>query len=86
MEVPHKKARTEQVMCIICTKMSPVSEIIKPKDANSIETLLEAARIQNYHSIVDMEPSDYDTKLYYHRNCRSTFTLKKTLEKFKVQT
>ena len=86
MEVPHKKARTEQVMCIICTKMSPVSEITKPKDANSIETLLEAARIQNYHSIVDMEPSDYDTKLCYHRNCRSTFTLKKTLEKFKVKT
>ena len=83
MEVPHKKARTEEVTCIICMKKSPASEITKPKDTASVETLLEAAKIQNCNRITDLDPNDYDDNLLYHRNCRATFTLKKTLEKIK---
>lgn len=63
--------------CVICKKTSPLSDLTKPIDQQSFEALQSAARIQNCYGILNL--SQNDSKLLYHRKCRSSFTHKKTL-------
>ena len=81
MDSPRKRykiASSKERTCIICSKNSSESELAKPRDEESLNVLLNAARIQNFVPITD----GCDEQLYYHRDCRSNFTHKKTLEKF----
>ena len=71
--------------CIICTKTSSSSELSKPKDAESRRTLLDAAKLQHFEAIVDLSEEEFEDKLVYHRKCRSNFTHKKTLDRFRQQ-
>ena len=76
---PPKRPRVEERTCIICAVSAPISELTNPKDPQSIEALQNAARIQNFDAILNLCEYDYDSKLWYHRNCHSSFTHKKTL-------
>ncbi|KAI3388753.1 hypothetical protein SNEBB_003675, partial [Seison nebaliae] len=80
IQKPSKRCRVEDGTCIICGKNSPLSDLTKPKDQQSLEALQNAARIQNRDAIFNIDSND--PKLLYHRNCRSSFTHKKTLASF----
>ena len=64
--------------CIIhCTDDS--SDLVNPKDVESWKTLLQAAQIRNYQEIVELSKSLSKGEvplIYYHRKCRSIFTMK----------
>ena len=76
---PPKRPHVEERTCIICAVSAPISELTNSKDPQSIEALQNATRIQNFDAILNLCEYDYDSKLWYHRNCRSSFTHKKTL-------
>jgi hypothetical protein len=81
--IPTKRARTKLEQCTICAKKSPIAELTSPKDVNSWTTLLRAAEIQGFIPITNLCEHIEDGEIpsvYYHRQCRSTFTLKKTLD------
>jgi len=77
---PVKRPRIEEKACIICSHNSPISNLTRPKDQQSIVTLRKAAEIQMFFPILNLDESEHEEKLYYHRNCRASFTHKKTLE------
>ena len=60
------------------------SHLICPQHNNdSWQTLLKAAEIRKYNLITDAAKNLRDKKvpkLYYHRKCRSIFTMKRDLE------
>ena len=76
-------APSEMNSCIICTKLSPASELTAPKDIESRTSLLEAATLQQFEAILNLAEDDYAENLVYHRKCRSSFTHKKTLDRLK---
>lgn len=76
---PAKRPHLEDGTCIICGIRAPLNELTKPKDPQSIEALQNAARIRNFGDIRNLPENEYDSKLWYHRDCRSSFTHKKTL-------
>ena len=77
-----KRPRVEEGTCIICSSKAPLSELTKPKDQQSIESLQSAARVHSFNAILNLTETEYDSKLLYHRACRSSFTHKKTLANF----
>ena len=86
MEPPRKMKKVQAVerkMCIICSKVASRSELSSPRDTDSVQVLLDAAKLQNFTPICDLEEFEYEEKLFYHRECRSTFTHRKTLDKFR---
>ena len=86
--IPLKKSRTlsdEHDICIICCSKAKKGELASPRDLLSWETLLEAAKIREFEPIVNLRVSSNTVPdICYHRNCRSSFTLKKTLDGFKT--
>lgn len=84
-QTPAKRCRVEEGTCIICAARAPLTELTKPKDPQSIESLQNAARIQHFDAILNLCENEYDSKLWYHRNCRSSFTHKKTLASFSTK-
>ena len=78
MAVASKRIRTREQKCIICSKKVSISELTKPKDQESRDAILKAALIHKFHPMLDFE--EYDKKLYYHRDCRATFTHTKKLQ------
>ena len=79
--------RFSKKKCIIhCTNDS--SNLVNPKDEESWKTLLRAAQIQNHQEIVELSKSLSEGEvplIYYHRKCRSIFTMKKLLDKLSQQ-
>ena len=71
--------------CIIhCTDDG--SDLVNPKDEESWKTLLRAARIRNHQEIVELLKYLSEVALiYYHRKCRSLFTIKTLLDKLSQQ-
>ncbi|CAH3143072.1 unnamed protein product [Porites evermanni] len=73
--------------CIIhCTDDS--SDLVNPKDEESWKTLLRAAEIRNHQEILELSKSLSEGEvpfIYYHRKCRSIFTMKKLLDKLSQQ-
>lgn len=59
---------------MICSKLSPESDLTKPRDEECVKVLLNAARIQNVEAITHLEEHEYDEQLDYHRECRSSVT------------
>ena len=83
MESPAKRQKVLSSIertCIICSKQTSETYLTKARDDQSICTLVDAARIRNFDPILTLEKHEYDEKLFYHRDCRSKFTHKKTLQ------
>ena len=60
--------------------------LISPQNFESWLTLLEAAKVWNHHPILDLAKNLDDKEIpaiFYHRKCRSLFTMKKDLESMK---
>ena len=85
-DLPLKKLRTETRMCIICSTKAPVTQLPQPKNLESWEALLTAARLQQFEPILKYEAEpEISASISYHRECRSTFTHKNMLQKLTVQ-
>ena len=69
--------------CIIhCTNDS--TNLVGPKDDDSWKTLLRAGEIRKHEEILEISKSLSEgevPRIYYHRKCRSIFTMKKLLDK-----
>ncbi len=68
--------------CIIHTGSENLEDdLIKPKDKESWQTLYNAAKIRDFKPVLDLVISEDEIpEIYYHRKCRSVFTLKKKPE------
>ena len=73
--------------CIICTQKSPSNErddrLVSPQTYESWQTLLEAAKIRSHEPIIGIAKHLIEKEVpnvYYHRKCRSIFTMKRDLE------
>ena len=71
--------------CIICTQRTSEkdSHLICPQTYDSWLTLLKAAETRKYDPITDAAKELGENefpKIYYHRKCRSIFTMKRDLE------
>ena len=72
--------------CIIHTDTSKLKDekLIKIRDIDSWKTLLEAAKIRKYEKIIKLAENlgeDEVPDVYYHRTCRSMFTMPRELQK-----
>ena len=78
-----EEAREE--CCIICTLRTSDndSHLVSPKTYDSWQNLLKAAELRKYGPITDAAKElggNEFPKIYYHRRCRSVFTMKRDLE------
>ena len=78
-----EEAREE--CCIICTLKTSDndSHLVSPKTYDSWQNLLKAAELRKYGPITDAAKElggNEFPKIYYHRRCRSIFTMKRDLE------
>ena len=82
MPIAQKKARHDSPtdICIICNKNTFHVELTRPKDNNSWQTLLDAAKIRNFYPILQYESSSNIPNIGYHRDCRADFTHRKVLK------
>ena len=76
-------------LCIIHkdgSKCQPDDHLIRPLSYESSVTLLEAGKVRKYDGILNIARNVVEGEvpvLYYHRQCRSVFTLKTDLESLK---
>ena len=88
-EPPKKRIRPSSTTCtcVICEKDSPLDNLVQLKDRDSWETLYQAALLRNFDSITKLYVDDKTVpNILYHRECRSSFTHKKNLAKFRKLT
>lgn len=81
-ESPAKRPRgeTEHLTGIICCANAPRTELVNPRDQSSWVTLLNAAETHDFQPILQLSAAEENIPdIFYHRECRSAFTHKKTL-------
>ena len=84
--IRKKRQKTvEFTSCVICGEQAPSDELVKPKDAGSWQTLCAAAEVRMFEPILTLNADNPNTipVVFYHRECRSKFTHKKELARFK---
>jgi len=83
-EIPTKRQRMEPEVCAIhCT--DDTSELVLPRDVDPWKTLVRAAEIRNHADLVGLArttPEGEVPRIWYHRKCRSIFTMKKLLDAY----
>ena len=74
----------DKEQCIICAASNKRDDhLVSPQTYESWQTLLEAAKVRSHHPIIDVAKHLGDKevpKMYYHRKCRSVFTMRRDLE------
>ena len=86
---PSKRARISEdgSSCIIhITDEDPNANLVLLRDIESWKTLLLAAKTRGFKAILDIEKTRKEgsvPEVYYHRKCRSLFTMKKSLKAMK---
>lgn len=79
--------KDKKELCIICLqKFENEDRSVSPQAYESWQTLLEAAKIRCHAPIIDVAKqlgTNEFPKIYYHRKCRSIFTMKRDLETLK---
>ena len=80
-EIPAKRARREMYCLIHCSDDD--GALISPNSVESWRTLRRAAELRHNEDILGIRVNSPDEipEVYYHRKCRSTFTMKRDLEK-----
>ena len=71
------------------TKLGLSEQLIKPANFDSWLTLLEAAKVRNNECILKLSELSSESmnvpEVWYHRQCRSLFTMKRDLETLKTR-
>ena len=74
------RSETEHLTYVICSANAPRAELVNPRDQSSWVTLLRAVEIHDFQPILQLSAADENIPdIFYHRECRSAFTHKKTL-------
>ena len=87
--IDRKRSRSEQSSCectIHCTDND--TELVTPKDEESWSTPVRAAAVRKHKPLLDIAETLNEGEIpsiYYHRKCRSVFTMKKLLETISKQ-
>ena len=87
MESKGKESSEEQ--CIIHYKTvfhEGIDHLVSPQSYDSWLTLLEAAKVRDHSPILEIAKQLKENevpKIFYHRKCRSVFTMKRDLETLK---
>lgn len=82
----HRDSIKKQCIIHQDTSKEDDDHLVSPQDYASWETLLEAAKVRKYAPILDVakELGEKEVpRIYYHRKCRSLFTMKRDLETLK---
>ncbi|KAJ8416694.1 hypothetical protein AAFF_G00325720 [Aldrovandia affinis] len=81
-EIPTKRQRMEHEECTIhCT--DDTSGLVLLRDLDSWKTLVRAAEIRSHAGLMDLARTTPEGEwpwVWYHRKCRSIFTMKKLLD------
>jgi len=74
-----------QCIIHISSTVEDVEQLVSPKTQESWLTLLEAAKVRNHAPVLELAERQTDEipEIYYHRKCRSLFTMKRDLETLK---
>lgn len=76
--------RSSNKCCIIHYQdEDQASTLVSPKDISSWETLLHAAQVRDHKCLLSLDQTTLDgvvPVIYYHRRCRSRFTMKRDLD------
>ena len=82
----------DKEQCIICQQKSQSSErddrLVSPQTYESWHTLLEAAKVRSHEPIISIAEDLVENELpnvYYHRKCRSIFTMKRDLKTVRMK-
>ena len=78
-ETPAKRQHreTEHLTCIICSANASPAELV---NQTWWVTLLKAAELHDFQTILQLSAAEENIPdIFYHRECRSAFTCKKTL-------
>ena len=80
-EIPEKRARREKYCLIHCSDDD--GALVCPNSVESWKTLRRAAEIRRHEEILAIAVNSPDEipEVYYHRKCRSIFTMKKDLDR-----
>lgn len=80
-EIPAKRARMEMYCLIHCSDDDVA--LVSPNSVESWRTLRRAAELRHHEDILGTQVNSPNEipKVYYHRKCRSIFTMKRDLEK-----
>ena len=80
-EIPAKHAGRELYCLIPCSDHD--GALISPNSVESWRTLREAAELRHHKDILVIRVNSPDEipEVYYHRKCRSIFTMKRDLKK-----
>ena len=80
-EIPAKRARRELYCLIHCSDDD--GALISPNSVESWRTLREAVELRHHEDILAIRVNSPDEipEVYYHRKCRSIFTMERDLEK-----
>lgn len=76
--IPKKRAKTEPYCLIHCTDDN--GKLVSPNSLESWNTLREAGEIRKHEGILSVKvDSDNEVPdgVFYHRKCRSMFTVKR---------
>ena len=75
--------------CIIHVEsVDPGSNLVSPRDLDSWNTLLRAARLRQHTSLLDLAATLSEGEVpivFYHRKCRQIFTMKRDLEELEYE-
>ena len=87
VEESKVKRLCKEKTCIIhCTDDN--TDLVSPKNDDSWKTLLGEAEIRKHQEILEISKSlseGEEPRIFYHRKCRSIFTMKKLLDKLSEQ-
>ena len=78
---PNKRQRME---CIIHCSENTDERLVTPQNMESWQSLLRAAEIRNHGPILDISKAIVGEEIpliFYHRKCRTIFTMKKDLDR-----
>ena len=86
-----KRYREYPPACILdCCYVADADNVVltSPIDLESWKTLVSAAQIRNYQPVLDIVFNTNDEQIpsiFYHRKCRSLFTMKKALDRLRKE-
>ena len=80
-EILAKRARREMHCFLRCSDDD--GALVSPNSVESWRTLRRAAELRHHEDILGIQVNSPDEipEVYYHRKCRSIFTMKRDLEK-----
>ena len=74
------------LVCLICSKPADRNDLVCPRDHASWWSLFNEAEIREFRPILELSGAAKNVpEVFYHRDCRFSFTHKKALDRLKCE-